>query len=166
MAKPCRVRATEHAAFYLGEREEPPGSNRGKNIDRWCLWANGVLGEPWCAAFVCGMVREACGLIVPTPGRASVERLEQWAAATGELLTGKTRPRRGDLILYDWNADDWYDHIGFVERVLAIRWLGGRFVGRVRTIEGNTDDAVRRRWRTCDRVKFVRLNAEKLTTAG
>lgn len=160
--KPCRVRATEHAAKYLGVSEVPPGSNRGGDIDRWQVWANGLVGYPWCAAFVCGMVREACGLIVPTPGRASVERLEQWAAATGELLTGKTRPRRGDLILYDWNADDWYDHIGFVERVLAIRWLGNRFIGRVRTIEGNTDDAVRRRWRTCANVRFVRLDHTRL----
>lgn len=160
--EPCRLRALERSARYLGVHEEPPGSNRGRDIDRWCLWANGVLGEAWCAAFACGMIREACGLIVPTPNRAGVEYLRRWAEASGELLKPGTRPRRGDWILYDWNADRWYDHIGIVERVLAVRWSGGRFVGTVRTIEGNTGDAVRRKWRTCSNVAFVRVDAAKL----
>lgn len=163
--KSCRLRALARAARYVGVSEQPPGSNRGHDVDRWCLWANGVLGEPWCAAFVCGMVREACGLIVPTPGRASVERLVQWAAATGELLPERARPRRGDLICYDWNGDRWYDHIGFVERVVGLSWSSGHFRGLVRTIEGNAGDAVRRQTRRCGDVRFIRLNADRLERA-
>jgi hypothetical protein len=112
------------------------------------------------------MVREACGLIVPTPGRAGVENLVQWAQATGELLPERARPRRGDLICYDWNADRWYDHIGFVERVVGVSWSGGHFHGVVRTVEGNAGDAVRRQSRRCGSVRFIRLNAKKLTPVG
>lgn len=164
MSEACRLRALEKAVTYIGVHEDPPGSNRGKpEIERWQHWANGLTGYPWCAAFACGMVREACELIVPTPGRAGVENLYRWAQETGELLEPGTRPRRGDWILYDWEHDNWHDHIGIVERVLAGRWTKGRYVGSVRTIEGNVSDAVRRKYRSVSGVQFVRVNAAKLT---
>jgi hypothetical protein len=47
--------------------------------------------------------------------------------------------------VYRWDADDWPDHIGAVERVGAIAWRGSYAFGAVRTIEGNVDDAVRRK---------------------
>ena len=163
MSESCRLRALDRSRRYLGVHEEPDGSNRGPDIDRWCKWAAGVVGYPWCSAFVCGMVREACGLVVPTPQRASVESLTQWAQRTGELLPERARPRAGDLICYDWNSDEWYDHVGFVERVLGTSWSGGHFHGLVRTIEGNSGNAVRRHVRRCASVRFIRLNADKLT---
>src|SRR5574341_760686 len=145
----CRLRVLGRAMRYRGVREHPPGSNRGPEIDRWCRWANGLTGYPWCAAFMCGMVREACGLVVPTPKRASVGFLEAWAAEVGGLLKPVTRPRRGDWIVYRWDADDWPDHIGAVLRVIGVRkWRGGYFFGTVRTIEGNVDDAVRVKYRS------------------
>jgi len=158
----CRIRALERAQRYLGVREQPPGSNRGPDIERWQKWANGLTGYPWCAAFLCGMVREACGLIVPTPKRASVGFLEAWAKEVGSLLKPGTRPRRGDWIVYRWDADDWPDHIGAVTRVVAITWRGSYAFGTVRTIEGNVDDAVRRKYRSVRRARFVRIDARKL----
>jgi len=164
--KPCRLRVLDRATRYLGVSEDPPGSNRGPDIERWQRWANGLTGYPWCAAFLCAMVREACGLIVPTPKRASVGFLEAWAEEVGSLLKPGTRPRRGDWICYRWDSDDWPDHIGAVLRVVGIRkWRGGYFVGTVRTIEGNVDDAVRVKYRSVRRVKFIRLDAAKLTPA-
>lgn len=89
------------------------------------------------------------------PGGASVGNFEQWAVSTGLLIW---RPFRADLVCYEWEADDWPDHIGFVERVLALRWAGGRFTGWIRTIEGNADDAVRRKWRWVNApTRFVRI---------
>lgn len=167
--KPCRIRALGKAREYVGVKEHPPGSNRGPDIDRWCKWANGQVGYPWCAAFACGMVREACELIVPDPRRASVGFLEAWAEKVGSLLKPGTRPRRGDWICYRFDSDDWPDHIGIVLRVYAIGWAGRYAYGRVRTIEGNTsagDDAnggqVQIRYRDVRRVKFIRLDAKKL----
>jgi hypothetical protein len=160
--KSCRVRALEHAQRYLGVTEEPPGSNHGPHINRWQRWANGLTGYPWCAAFLCGMVREACALRVPTPLQAGVEHLSRWAADVGSLLKPGTRPRRGDWICYDWNRDNWYDHIGAVERVIATKWLGGVWVGTCRTIEGNVDNGVRRKYRSVRTSKFIRIDAKKL----
>ena len=166
--KPCRVRALKRALTYRGVREQPPGSNRGAHIERWQKWANGLTGYPWCAAFLCGMVREACGLIVPTPKRASVGFLEDWADEVGSLLKPGTRPRRGDWIVYRWDdsSPDWPDHIGAVLRVVGARkWRGAYFFGTVRTIEGNVDDAVRVKYRSVRRAKFIRIDAAKLTPA-
>lgn len=179
--KACRLRALERAKRYVGVRENPAGSNSdrgrgvrgsGPNIDRWCRWANGLVGYPWCAAFACGMIREACGLVVPEPRRASVGFLEAWAADVGSLLKPGTRPRTGDWIIYRFDSDDWPDHIGLVDRVFVISWRGRFAIGRVRTIEGNTsagDDAnggqVQVRWRKISRAKFVRINALKLRRA-
>lgn len=172
MPQPCRVRALSKARTYVGVHERPAGSNRGPEIDRWCRWANGLVGYPWCAAFACGMVREACGLIVPTPKRASVGFLEAWAAEVGSVLKAGTRPRRGDWICYRFDSDNWPDHIGLVDRVLAVEWDGRWFTGAVRTIEGNTaagDDAnggqVQVRYRSNVRAAFIRLDAKKLKPA-
>lgn len=162
-----RVQALEQARLYVGVREQPSGSNRGPHIDRWCRWANGLVGYPWCAAFVCGMYREACGLIVPEPRRASVGFLQAWANEVGALLPAGKRPARGDLVCYRFDSDNWPDHIGIVDR--CPRW--GRYRGYVRTIEGNTsagNDAnggqvqVRYREIAVSRVRFIRLDRTKL----
>ncbi len=167
-AKPFPVRLVERARVFVGVKEQPPGSNRGPydprkkgGIDDWCRRANGLTGYPWCAAFLCAMA-EDCGYRVTDPRRASVGFLEGWARTVGKLVD---RPLRGDLVCYRFDQDNWPDHIGVVDRVLAIRWRGGRFVGMVRTIEGNTsagNDAnggqVQIRYRWLDgRCGFVRL---------
>ena len=170
--KPCRIRALEKSATYLGVKEHPAHSNRGPDIDRWCKWANGLTGYPWCAAFACGMVREACGLVVPTPKRASVGFLEEWAREVGSVLKPGTRPRRGDWICYRFDSDSWPDHIGLVTKVVEVDWQGRYFTGAVKTIEGNTsagDDAnggeVQARYRSNVRAAFIRIDAKKLAPA-
>lgn len=171
--KPCRVRARNQARKYIGVKEHPAGSNRGPHIDRWCLWANGLVGYPWCSAFACGMVREACGLIVPEPKRASVGFFEAWAKDVGSLTL---RPRAGDLACYRFDDDNWPDHIGFVDKVFESDWeVDGDyryFVGSIRAIEGNTsagNDAnggqVQVRFRSDVRTRFIRLDAKKLKKA-
>jgi hypothetical protein len=155
-----RQLALEKARTYLGVREDPPNSNRGKHIDRWNTMAGVPLGTPWCSSFACGMFEEV-GKKITYPRRASVGFLEAWAKDGGLLVT---RPLRGDLITYRFDADDWPDHIGIVERVLALRWQDRLFAGWVQTIEGNTslgDDAnggqVQRRRRWAPRCKFIRI---------
>lgn len=171
-----RAEIVAHARRYIGVREEPAGSNTGPRsgphkgvIDKWCVWANGLTGYPWCAAFVCGVIREKTGLIVPEPRRAAVGFFEAWARRIGRIVE---RPFRGDIVTYRFDSDDWPDHIGFVDRVLAVRWLGGKFVGTIRTIEGNTsagNDAnggqVQVRYRSARRCKFIRLDPKSLRRA-
>ena len=97
---------------------------------------------------------------MPYPS-ASVGQFLNWAGGVGDIVT---RPFRGDLVCYRWDADNWPDHIGFVERVLALRWKGKAFVGWVSVIEGNTSltsndngGKVMRRRRWVNRCSFVRI---------
>lgn len=173
--KPFPVRLVDRAKQFVGVKEHPPGSNRGPynqklkgGIDDWCRRANGLVGYAWCSAFACAM-SEDCGYRIPEPRKASVGFLEAWAEKVGKIVV---RPFRGDLVCYRFDSDNWPDHIGIVDRVLALRWRGGRFVGLIRTVEGNTsagrsgDQAngggVYVRWRWCDgRQKFIRLVPRK-----
>lgn len=166
--KPFPIRLVARSKQFVGTKEHPAGSNRGPynaklkgGIDDWCLRANGLTGYPWCAAFARAM-SEDCGYKIPEPRAASVGFLEEWARKIGKLVE---RPLKGDLICYRFDSDNWPDHIGIVDKVLAVKWRGKSFTGYVRTIEGNTsagNDAnggqVQIRYRWLDgRCKFIRL---------
>src|SRR5262249_42296256 len=110
----ARICALEHAHRYVGTREDPLGSNRGPLTDQWNMAANGVLGEPWCMSFMHAMFKE-CG--VTLGGWAGVQNFLDWAQIHGYEVT---RPFRGDLVCFDWNGDRWYDHVGIIDRVLAV----------------------------------------------
>lgn len=141
------ARALAYAMLFRGVKEHPAGSNHGPDvwrtdahrrrwrggIDFWCRLANGVPGGyPWCSAFATSAFH-LVGRTVGDPRRALVQAFEQWATREGYIVQ---RPFRGDLVCYDWNADNWYDHIGIVERVLALPRGGRPFL--IRAIEGNT----------------------------
>lgn len=135
MATPFRLRALKRARQYVGVKEHPPGSNHGPKIDDWCWRTNGLRGGyPWCAAFLWCMFDDV-GLRLRFDGPALVENWVRWGRTKKYVVT---RPFRGDVCCFDWDANGWRDHIGIVDRVLAVRWRGGRFVGWVRSVEGNT----------------------------
>jgi hypothetical protein len=174
--KPFPVRLVDRAKQFVGVKEHPAGTNRGPynaklkgGIDDWCKRAAGVVGYPWCAAFACAMA-EDCGYRIPEPRRASVGYLEAWASRVGKLVD---RPLKGDLVCYRFDSDNWPDHIGIIDKVLAVRWRGTRFVGCVRTVEGNTSAGnnanggqVQIRYRWLDgRCRFVRLVPRKAPRA-
>jgi hypothetical protein len=51
-------KVVKKAFEYLGVKEQPMGSNRGPDIDRWeARW--GLKGEPWCGMFSDAMYSEA-----------------------------------------------------------------------------------------------------------
>lgn len=131
---PARIRALKLAAKYIGVSERPPGSNRGPLIDRWNQDACGMTAVFWCCSFVHGMFKEA-GFNLP--GGASVGNVLAAAKTAGWVVS---RPRRGDLACFEFNEGTYAydDHIGLVERVLALRWKDGTFTGWITTIEGNT----------------------------
>lgn len=117
----------KEAQRYIGVTEQPPGSNRGVEVDYW-IRETGLdpkQGLPWCAAFVHQVGRQAIGAAWPVPRTASVKAIATWAAGLHET------PLAGDLFLL-WNQGlGRYAHVGFVETVLP----GGRFT----TLEGNTN---------------------------
>lgn len=159
--KPSKVgrRALGNALNFVGVSESPPGTNRGPIIDLWNEQAGVPKGTPWCLSFVRAMFRKGG---VTLGGNALVQAFANWADQHGYLVS---RPFAGDVVCYDWDGDgNWYDHVGIVQRVLAIRWRGGRFVGLIRAVEGNTsfgDNSnggkvmIRTRW--CGRCLFARI---------
>lgn len=152
--KPYRLRALANATTHIGVHEQPAGSNHGPHIDGWCYRANGIKGGyPWCAAFMYSMFGDA-GIDLHTAGLEQPSFVESWVKLGRDRGWVNARPFRGDVVCFDWGADGLRDHIGIVERVLAVRWRRGRFVGWVRSIEGNTSarsdsngGEVQRRWR-------------------
>lgn len=155
-----RLKALDVAKRFVGVRENPPGSNWGFWVSKFLASAGWSKPAPWCAAFVC-YCYEVAGHKLTFPNRASVGFFEAWLKENGYLVQ---RPLKGDVVCYNFSSDDWPDHIGIVERVLAVRWRGGKFVGWIQVIEGNTSltnqadgGRVMRRRRWANRCSFGRI---------
>ena len=92
----------------------------------------------WCAIFV-SWCAEQCGLIDSgaIPKFAGVGTGVNWFQSRGQWLSGSATPEPGMLIFFKWYGSESLiaDHVGIVERVEN---------GRVYTIEGNSNDMVRR----------------------
>ena len=148
-----RIQALGVAQKEVGVQEVPLGSNWGPRVSQYLKAAGFTNPEPWCASFVTWCY-DKVGKKVTFPGPALVQNWDNWATAHGEVVV---RPFRGDLVTFDWNGDNWFDHIGFVERVLAVRPLN---VFWFRTIEGNTGKGEVARcwhWSNAQGTKFIRV---------
>lgn len=130
------------AAGYIGIREIG-STNRSPLIDRW-LRALGVpVGNPWCMAFVQGVVAEAAvqhGVADPLkPDTASC--LDLWNRVPKSWKFGPMDGKRGDIAIWKHSATT--GHTGIVEY-----YEGGFY----HTIEGNTnDDGSREGYEVCRR---------------
>lgn len=160
-ASPIGSRIVSAAAGEVGVREVG-GNNRGARIDEFesATWIDPKDVEPWCASFVCWVVRQAIqGIQAPggfqrprTPGAWDFER---WAFANRSAKVQLFKPaqdfRPGDIVVFR------FSHIGIVEGVRG---------DLVSTIEGNTNgqgkregDQVARRMRKKSTIRSViRLN--------
>ena len=91
--------------------------------------------DPWCDCFVSsvfiksGAVDALGGVECGCPDHIQIFK------NTGRWL-GKTRPKAGDIIFFDWGGDGVSDHVGIVEAING---------DTVTTIEGNKNDSVERR---------------------
>lgn len=152
-----RTRALKKAATHIGVTEHPLGSNHGVQVDQWQQRAAHITGIPWCACFVWCMFDDA-GRKVPVKYPASVASWIDWADANH---TRVLRPRLADLVAFSWDGQTNHpnDHIGFVEKVLALPWPRNGWRFYLRTVEGNVSDGVYRKWRWTDpkTVAFIRV---------
>ncbi len=93
----------------------------------------------WCAIFV-SWCAEQCGLLDSgaVPKFSGCGTGINWFQSRGQWLPGSATPEPGMIIFFKWYGSDSLvaDHVGIVERVEN---------GRVYTIEGNSNDMVRRR---------------------
>jgi hypothetical protein len=119
--------------------EEVNGSNCGPRVDEYkaATWLDPHQGWPWCAAFVCWVVREA---MEATGGRYTFDRprtagawdFENWSRKQ-DSSTWTKRPHDGDIQAGDIVIFT-FSHIG-------IATSGPDAGGWVSTVEGNTDAA-------------------------
>lgn len=146
-----REQALRIAITQLGATESPAGTNSGPQVNEYLKSAGLGPGFPWCMAFVHWCYRGA-GLEIEHPNEASVGFFQEWAKRNGFLVS---TPARGDIVCYNFDADNWPDHVGIVEEAAS---------GRINTVEGNTaigNDAnggmVMRRSRSTTRCVFARI---------
>ena len=111
---------------HLGLREQPPGSNRGPEIDSWLRACGVPLGSPWCAASASYCMRTGA----PDQWRA---RFGSVLGVAGALELGRRigriteKPLPGDYACYP--TDDTGHGHGFL--------VGGANAAEVLTYEGN-----------------------------
>lgn len=140
----------------LSQMREALGWGEPNAVHRWYSARNGrefAPGSvPWCqmtvtwAAFLSGNYAAVC----PRGDRAYTvwgaedgESLGLWKSGTAANIRAHAVP--GAVVYFDWGGTNTLgkvDHVGVVEQVLDD--------GRVVTIEGNTDNACRRRVRGAD----------------
>jgi len=117
--------------------EEVEGSNCGVRVDQYKSATNLPPHEswPWCAAFVCWLVREAVRTDGPytfaRPTTAGAWDFENWSKkqdnSTHTLRNPGNDIKAGDIVIFK------FSHIGLCVRSAE--------AGRIRTVEGNTDAA-------------------------
>ena len=109
----------------IGTKEVPFGSNKTK-YGKWF----GLDGVPWCGIFVSWVYAQA-GRQLPSigwlRGFASVQQAYLHYKAEGKITD---TPVPGDIVVFDWNGDGWFDHTG-----IFVRWIDSERFG---SIEGNT----------------------------
>ena len=90
----------------------------------------------WCACFV-SWCADQCGMLQAgaIPKFAGCTTGSRWFREQGLWQDRACTPEPGQLIFFNWDGDEWVDHVGIVERVEN---------GRVYTIEGNSGDRCQR----------------------
>jgi len=106
------------ARSQIGEKENPPGSNRVL----YSIWYR-LIG-PWCEIFMSWVAYKA-GATKIIPRSARVASAKKWYQDHGQWHT--SNPRKGDQVIYK------FSHTGLVEAVNRD--------GTLTVIEGNTDKA-------------------------
>jgi hypothetical protein len=121
--------------------EEVDGTNCGPRVNEYkaATWLPADKPWPWCAAFICWLVREALASTgVPQtktfkrPRTAGAWDFENWSLAQ-DKSTQTRKPHRGDIQPGDIVVFK-FSHIGIAESAPDKN-------GIVTTIEGNTDGA-------------------------
>lgn len=118
----------EIAVTQIGVKEKPANSNRVK-YNTW-YYGSAVSGSayPWCAVFVAWCYDQAGDTSISgVKNKAYCPSYVTWAKNASRWTT---IPKKGHLVLYDWNGDGTADHIGIVESVKSST--------EIVAIEGNT----------------------------
>lgn len=114
----------------LGIRET--SHNSGPEIDQWLAYVHARPGDAWCAAWVCGMHRQAAvSLDIPNPCPRTAGALRLWDLALPECRVELPAP--GDVFVLDTGAPGGAGHVGIV---IAVSPDGGTLT----TCDGNSNE--------------------------
>lgn len=95
------------AMSHIGYKEYPAGTNKTK-FGEWF----GLNGMAWCGIFVSYCYSKA-GFQLPNigfkKGFAGCQTAFAFFKEKGWIVTD---PQSGDIVLFDWNKDKRYDHVG------------------------------------------------------
>ena len=109
----------------IGQTEKPINSNKTK-YGKWF----GYDGVAWCGIFVSWCYSQA-GFPLPKIGFSKGYAGCQTAVAYFKKnLMITNSPVEGDIVFFDWNKDERYDHTG-----IFVKWIDEN---TFETIEGNT----------------------------
>jgi hypothetical protein len=140
MSSPFQEKLCELACAEVGTRESPRNSNTGPRVNTYksATTLDPQQPWPWCAAFVCFVVREtlaACGVKLTKgfvrPTTAGAWDFINWSKAQDDRTTTLMSPRAKDIQIGDIVVFK-FSHIG-----LAVS--GADAGGTFWTCEGNTD---------------------------
>jgi hypothetical protein len=128
-----RSAALARAISQLGITESPTGSNNNKYGEWYRM--NGV---PWCAIFVSWCYELGAGDVKQdSPSFKAGVNYSYCPYVVSDARAGRNGlqttddPILGDLVVYDWEGNGEYDHIGLFEE-----WTNG--TSQFNAIEGNT----------------------------
>ena len=108
--------------------------------------------DAWCATF-CSSIAIQCGYTDIIPVECGCPQMITLAKKMGEWVEKDSYvPAKGDLVLYDWDDNGKGDNTGTPDHIGIVEAVSG---GTITVIEGNYNDAVRRRSLAVDG-KYIR----------
>lgn len=140
----------EFARSQLGVSEQPHGSNKGPEVDKYLACVGIHFPAAWCAAFVVYSHLQVGVTDIPQTGGV----LDLWNKSPNNRVS---QPQPGDVVIFDYGGGK--GHTGIVESVDG---------DKLTTIEGNTNDdgsregyEVARRQRSASKAKgFLRFGGD------
>ncbi len=125
----------EIAASQVGVLEDPPGSNRGDQVEKYLASAGCSPGDPWCASFVYWCFNEASkSLNLGNPLIKTGGCLDHWTRTKGKKISRINATNHPSLIqpgfIFIMDHGGGKGHTGIVKSVMD---------GYIQTIEGNTN---------------------------
>ena len=134
-ASPLLTEAISVALSQVGNMEDPPGSNKGPEVDAYLASVNLDPGQFWCAAFIYWCFQKAAGnLSIANPLVKTGNCMAHWNQTRGrKILTAAAQENPGLLLpgqIFIISHGGTSGHTGLIERVEG---------GFIDTIEGNSN---------------------------
>jgi hypothetical protein len=155
ITSPLLKKVLQKAVSQIGVMEQPPGSNRGPEVEKYLRSVGLGGGYAWCMAFIYWVFDDVCKAEgIPHPLVKTGGVLNQWNQTTQTKILVENAVNNPSLIkpgaIFIINHGGGFGHAGIVEEVNG---------GILKTIEGNTNNNQSR-----EGVGVFRLNTRKINS--